>query len=633
MILGTAGHIDHGKTALVRALTGVDTDRLPEEKRRGITIELGFAPLVLDGVGTVGVVDVPGHEAFVRTMLAGAAGIDLALLVVAADEGVMPQTREHLAILGALGIRAGVVALTKSDVVDADLLALATADVADILTGSALEGAPVIPVSARTGEGLDALRAALTRAAATVPARDADDGFRMPVDRIFTVKGTGTVVTGTVWGGRVERDDLLRVFPGAAPVRVRGVETHGHAAATGVAGQRVAIALAGVERDALGRGAVLVGAGDRWEAHDRMRADVALFDAAGVSLTARTRVRLHLGTVEVGARVVARGGPVPPGRTTPVRLVLDQPIVARGGDRFVLRSAAPVATIGGGILTDPAPPWRRVHPFASAQASALERLRWMVQEVQQRGLEVAALPLRLGLRRADCDALIAEGGDEFVTVAGRLTLRARLAGARETLLKAVDASHAARPLDRGAPLQLLRSQLGVDAELADAVVHAAIDAGDITLADAVVARAGWQPKLTTADRAALDAIMTMLAGRGREAPTLGEIVEHVGARAPALVRLLEREGRVVQVGEERYLTPGVWRDALLVLRAGTREQRSYTAGEIREIFGISRKFSIPLIEGCDRLGISSRLGDGRHFHWDRLPAAVASFLDSVRNEP
>ena len=260
MILGTAGHIDHGKTALVRALTGVDTDRLPEEKRRGITIELGFAPLELEGVGTLGVVDVPGHEGFVRTMLAGAAGVDLALLVVAADEGVMPQTREHLAILGALGIRGGVVALTKSDLVDDEMRALAAEDVDALLKGSALAGAPVVAVSARTGEGLDALRRALTAAAAAVPARDAGDAFRMPVDRVFSVKGTGTVATGTVWSGSVRRDDALRAFPGGATLRVRGVETHGHAAEEGRAGQRVAVALAGADRDALERGAVLVGA-------------------------------------------------------------------------------------------------------------------------------------------------------------------------------------------------------------------------------------------------------------------------------------------------------------------------------------------------------------------------------------
>ncbi len=633
MILGTAGHIDHGKTALVRALTGVDTDRLPEERRRGITIELGFAPLVLDGIGTIGVVDVPGHEAFVRTMLAGAAGIDLALLVVAADEGVMPQTREHLAILGALGVRGGVVALTKSDLVDDEMRALAADDVAALLGGSALADAPVIAVSARTGDGLDALRRALADAAAAVPARDATDLFRMPVDRVFTVRGTGTVVTGTVWSGRVRRDDALRAFPGGAVLRVRGVETHGHAADAGEAGQRVAIALAGAERDTLSRGGVLVAAGDGWTEHDRLRADIVLFDDAAVTLTARTRVRLHLGTSDVGARVVARGGPVRPGVTVPVRVVLDHPLLARGGDRFVLRSASPVATIGGGVLTDPAPAFRRSPPFDASGATPAQRLRWMVDEEASRGVREDALPLRLGLTPAECDAVVRQQSDDIIRVGPVLTLRARLEHARDVLIDAIDAGHAARPLDRGVPLQPLRAGLGVGAALADEVLRLAVEQGAVTIADGLAARAGWQPRLAPADREALDAIMRQLAAAGIEPPAMDEIAAIGGPRTPALLRMLEREGRVVQVGEQRYLTPAAWRGALRKLRDSTREDRQYAAGEIREIFGVSRKFSIPLIEGCDRLGVSSRVGDGRRFHWDHLNPAIASFLDSPANEP
>ncbi|MDP1890415.1 MAG: selenocysteine-specific translation elongation factor [Gemmatimonadaceae bacterium] len=633
MILGTAGHIDHGKTALVHALTGVDTDRLPEEKRRGITIELGFAPLALDGVGTLGVVDVPGHEAFVRTMLAGAAGVDLALLVVAADEGVMPQTREHLAILGALGIRGGVVALTKSDLVDDEMRDLAAEDVAMLLEGSALAGAPIVAVSARTGDGLDDLRRALAVAAAAVPARDAGDAFRMPVDRVFSVKGTGTVATGTVWSGQVCRDDALRAFPGGAALRVRGVETHGHAAETGRAGQRVAVALAGADRDALERGAVLVGADVGWVERDRMRADVALFDDTAVTLTARTRVRLHLGTAEVGARVVARGGPVRPGSVVPVRLVLDQPLVARGGDRFVLRAATPATTIGGGVITDPAPPFRRTPPFAAANAAAEQRLRWMVEEEAGRGLLVATAPMRLGLTADACAAVIALLSNVVVRIGERLVERQRLDVAETALLRGVDEGHVARPLDRGIPLQPLRARLGLGGELADWVLAAAAERGRIAVAGGLVSRAGWQPKLSADDHAAIGAIERVLETAGREAPSGAELAATAGPRAPALLRLLEREGRVVPIGEERYLTPRAWREALVSLREGTREPRSYSAGEIREIFGISRKYAIPLIEGCDRLGVCTRIGEGRRFHWDRLSPAVASLLDSTAVDP
>src|SRR5574338_445690 len=254
MIIGTAGHSDHGKTALVRALTGVATDRLPEEKRRGITIDLGFAPLSLPDVGIAGVVDVPGHEAFVRTMLAGATGIDLALLVVAADEGVMPQTREHLAILELLGIRGGVVALTKRDLVEEDWLDLVRLDLADLLASTQLANASMVPTSVVSGEGLDALRDALASAASALSPRPDDDVFRMPIDRVFTVRGTGTVVTGTVWSGTVARDDVVRVMPGQRSVRVRGLQAHGASIDRAAPGTRLAVALAGIEHDALTRG-------------------------------------------------------------------------------------------------------------------------------------------------------------------------------------------------------------------------------------------------------------------------------------------------------------------------------------------------------------------------------------------
>ncbi|MBX6332457.1 MAG: selenocysteine-specific translation elongation factor, partial [Gemmatimonadaceae bacterium] len=258
MILGTAGHVDHGKTALVKALTGVDTDRLAEEKRRGITIDLGFAPLTLDDGTVLGVVDVPGHEAFVRNMLAGATGVDLALVVIAADEGVMPQTREHLAILDLLGLRAGVIALTKCDLVEPDWLELVREDVCALVAHTPLATAPIVPTSVVTGEGLDALRRAIAEAARALPAREASDNFRLPVDRAFSVRGTGTVVTGTVWSGRLARDATVRLLPGGRTARVRGIESHGAAVAQALPGTRAAIALAGVEVGEVHRGTTIV---------------------------------------------------------------------------------------------------------------------------------------------------------------------------------------------------------------------------------------------------------------------------------------------------------------------------------------------------------------------------------------
>src|SRR5499427_7139542 len=281
MIVGTAGHIDHGKTALVHALTGVDTDRLPEEKKRGITIELGFAPLALDGMGIVGVVDVPGHEAFVRTMVAGATGIDLALLVVAADEGVMPQTREHLAILELLGVNAGVIALTKADLVDDDWLVLVEEDVRQA-AARALPSARIVATSVKTGKGIDELRTALASLASSIRSRDASDLFRMPVDRAFTIKGTGTVVTGTVWSGTVRRDDVVRVLPSSISTRVRGVQGHGSHVQAAKPGGRTAIALTGIETSQVARGSTLV-TDLAWKPTMFARADVTLLPGDGAA--------------------------------------------------------------------------------------------------------------------------------------------------------------------------------------------------------------------------------------------------------------------------------------------------------------------------------------------------------------
>ena len=316
MILGTAGHVDHGKTALVKALTGVDTDRLEEEKRRGITIDLGFAPLRLANGVTLGVVDVPGHEAFVRNMVAGATGVDLALLVVAADEGIMPQTREHLNILRLLGVRDGVVALSKCDLVDAEWLELVRDDVRTALATTPLAGAAIVPTSVVSGDGIPALRDAISLTAANRPARESADLFRMPIDRAFSLKGTGTVVTGTVWSGTLPRDAAARVLPMGKVVRVRGLESHGASIAAATTGMRAAVALAGVEVADLRRGQVLV-ADDSWATTTVLLAHVELLSSARRSIGARTSLRFHLGTADVGARVVALGGTAASGSERP----------------------------------------------------------------------------------------------------------------------------------------------------------------------------------------------------------------------------------------------------------------------------------------------------------------------------
>ncbi|MDB4871445.1 MAG: selB, partial [Gemmatimonadales bacterium] len=399
MIVGTAGHIDHGKTALVRALTGVDTDRLPEEKRRGITIDLGFAPLSLDGVGTVGVVDVPGHEDFVRSMLVGATGIDVGLLVIAADEGIMPQTREHLLILELLKIPRIVVALTKSDLVDAEWLALVRGEVEPLFAG-AIEPVTVVACSTRTGAGIGELRAALSTALRSVSPRAADDLFRLPVDRAFSIRGTGTVVTGTVWSGELRGDSTVRVLPSGKAARARRIEQHGAAADSARAGGRAAIAVAGLDVDDVPRGSVLV-TDEAWQATSMFEALVGLAADLTDRISPRTELRVHAGTSEVGARISFAEAESQNDSPSLARITTDAPIVLRGGDRFVVRLPAPLRTIGGGVVVDPYAR-RRTMPVLSADLletlplEAITRFGFLLDTESTRGISIRDVPVRVG---------------------------------------------------------------------------------------------------------------------------------------------------------------------------------------------------------------------------------------------
>ena len=616
MILGTAGHVDHGKTALVRALTGVDTDRLAEEKRRGITIDLGFASLPLPDGSVLGVVDVPGHEAFVRNMLAGTTGIDLALLVVAADEGVMPQTREHLAILRILGTGGGVVALTKCDLVDDEWLELVREDVRAAVAGTALEGAVVCDTSTVDGRGLAELRAAIAAAAAASPARAADDLFRLPVDRAFSVRGTGTVVTGTVWSGCLGRDATVRILPADVTARVRGIESHGSALSQASPGSRTAIALAGTELADLHRGAVVVSDG-AWSASRSILAEVALLDEAATQLGPRTRVRFHLGTVETGARVVTSGGALVPGSRKQARIVLDEPVVARAGDRFVLRSASPLVTIGGGIVDDPAPPHRRSRPWPHAASSPVERLPLVLASSLVHGVNVASLPVRIGATPAELSALLASA-EGVRRIGERVYAEETLASLVELVMAAVEEHHERFPLEPGASLQSVRARLGTDTAVAEAVMSELVASGRLALQGALVMRSGWSPVLSPEAVATRERVLTTLRAAGAEPPSVGELEQLCGAASVPLLRLLERSGEVVQVESDRYYAASALAGLVATLRAKMEAGRPYTPAELRDMLGLSRKFLIPLLEYCDRVGVTTRRGGER-----LIAAAVA----------
>jgi selenocysteine-specific elongation factor len=614
VIIGTAGHIDHGKTALVRALTGVDTDRLPEEKRRGITIDLGFAPLELPNVGVAGVVDVPGHEAFVRTMLAGATGIDLALLIVAADEGVMPQTREHVAILGLLGIRGGVIALTKRDLVDDEWLELVRVDLAELLAGTVLANAPVVPTSVVTGAGLPELREALARAAVEVAPRRADDVFRMPIDRAFTVRGTGTVVTGTVWSGTISRDEAVRVMPGDRAVRVRGLQAHGSTVDRATPGARLAVALAGVDHDAVSRGAVLVSA-DGWHPTRVLRGDVRLLaDASAASLSPRATVRFHLGTSEVGARVVTAGGPLAAGETKPARIVLDTPLVVRAGDRFVIRGGSPIGTLGGGIVVDPYPTHRRARPWAAPHDSLSGRLALALTEAGREGLDVADLPVRLGARPDEVSAELARNGADTLRLGGRIFAIRQRDDLVASIGRLVDDHHRRQPLDPGAVLQTIRAQLSGRPELVDEALRVAVDEKVVELAGGIVRRAGWAPRLSNDQSALRSKLVEALVAAGSEPPSVAELTAVHGPSVGALMRILEREAVIVSVESDRYYAATALDALVAQLRDGMAPGREYSPSELRDVIGLSRKYLIPFLEYCDRRGITERRSTGRVLH-------------------
>lgn len=608
MILGTAGHIDHGKTALVRALTGVDTDRLPEEKRRGITIDLGFAPLIIDGIGTVGVVDVPGHEAFVRTMVAGASGIDLALLVVAADEGVMPQTREHLEILSLLGIRHGVVALTKSDLVDDDWLALVRADVQSAIARTSMRDAEMIAVSALTGAGLAELKARVAEIASTVEIRQSpDDLFRLPVDRAFTIRGTGTVVTGTVWSGSLGRDSTVIVQPGGRRFRVRGLQSHGKAVDLVAAGDRAAIALAGCEVSDVGRGCTLIDTAD-WTTTREMECRVELHEVhAGIS--PRTRLRLHLGTAETGARLARiRGLPDDDGQIL-ARIVLDGPIIARGGDRFILRLPTPARTVGGGVVVDPLPARRVVVSAAGRTAGPIGNLHQMIEAAGVDGVTIASIPIRTGLRKVDIVALVA--GMDVIVAGDRVVSAKAVSSLEEAIALYINRVMRNHPLEAGVSLEEARAALRAPRAVIDEALNRLKKSGQIEVVGSVVRPSGWSENLREDERALSDAILHEICTHAAEPPSVGELAGRFGGLTEAMLRRLERMGELQRVAEDRYYSAGAVSGMIQRLRTELETGRIYSPGELREVLGVSRKYLIPFLEFCDRSGVTERREKGR----------------------
>jgi selenocysteine-specific elongation factor len=618
VIVGTAGHIDHGKTALVKALTGIDADRLQEEKRRGITIDLGFAHLDLPPSLRLGFVDVPGHERFIKNMLAGVGGIDMVLFVVAADESIKPQTREHFDICRLLAIPRGIVALTKADLVDADLLGLVRLEVEELVAGTFLEGAPIVPVSSVTGAGIDELRRELGRVAAAVPEKNAAGHFRLPIDRVFSVRGFGTVATGTLVSGSVAREQEVEVHPGGRRLRVRGIEVHGASAGRAVAGQRTALNLADVEPAELSRGDVLSEPG-LFQAVRQVDCRLDLLPSAK-PLKHRAPVHFHSGTAEIEAEVRLLGGAsvLAPGGSAYARLVLRDPVLLLPGDRFIVRMFSPVVTIGGGVVLDRGD--RRYRGAEEAKArldvlaspDAAARIGLLVREAPY-GMDAGELVGRTGLTAAEIVEAARSGGSVIAIPQPRpwYVDRAWADAARGRLVKAVAAFHRAQPLLPGIARQDLRGR-----ELPDSPPHVfdfLLGAAAELAAEGDVVRArGHRLVLKQDEQEARAAIERAFEQAGLAAPAWPEVLAKSGietARARSLLEMLVREKRLIRVSDE-LVFHGSAIERLREMLASRRNER-FSVGVFKDWTGISRKYAIPLLEFFDRERITRREGDQR----------------------
>jgi selenocysteine-specific elongation factor len=625
LILGTAGHIDHGKTALVRALTGTDTDRLKEEKARGITIELGFAELAIEGGPRFGVVDVPGHEAFVRAMVAGAAGMDVVMLVVAADEGVMPQTREHLAIVELLGVSELVVALTKCDVVDAEWLELVESDVEDVLDGTRYGGAVRVATSAIDGRGLDDLRAALAAAAERAGTGTEDDLTRLPLDRVFTIQGTGTVVTGTLWTGSLRAGERVRILPEDLSARVRGVQVHGRDAELAVAGDRTAVALTGEgsDREVVGRGSTLV-TSPEWQSTWMLTARAEMLADTQWSLKHNQRVHVHHGTAEVLARVaMLEDEGLEAGQSGWIQLRLESPLVARARDRLVLRAYSPVTTIGGCIVAEPMPPKRHRLDAATrsrlgdvlagdppaAVGAALDLAGWS-------GLRRAALPLATGLRPAETErALGSLAADAVLATPAHAFGPEVSAEARRTALDAVREAQETDALRPAVPLAEVRASLPAWAhdECADAAIDALVREAALEAADGGVRTPGFQPRMTADQEAASDTLLAALTAGGLAPPFVDELPEGLRGRSDfrSLLRRLESLGQIRSVADGLYVSGSALDEAADRIVERLAGQSGLGPADFRDVLEVTRKHLIPLLNYFDGLGTTIRHPDGR----------------------
>lgn len=620
LIVGTAGHVDHGKTELIKRLTGINTDRWREEQERGLTIDLGFAYLDLPDGERVGIVDVPGHERFVRNMLAGVCGIDLVLLTVAADEGVMPQTREHIAILDMLGVRNGIVVITKADRADEELIEMVQEEVSEALAGTTLAGSPIVVTSAVTGQGLDVLVAALQEEARRVEPHDIEGPARMPIDRSFTIAGHGTVATGSLIRGTLEEGQEVEVIPAGVRGRVRRLEVHGEIMPRVAAPARVGVNLGDIHREEIGRGDQLVEPGSMRTSW-RLDAEVRLVADARAPLRHGAVVRLHIAAGETNARVILLDGrkALEPGQSCFAQLRLDRPVAAASGDRFVIRSGSPITTIGGGTVLDP---WPRRHGVGRADVlRALEQIRSggqvsrAVALVRQRARGVTAdeLGREMQVTAGTAAELLrkAQEGGKVEVVGERWIAAEQAEQLRKRVLEAVGQYHRERPLHPGMALRDVQSAARLAPEVAQDVVAALVERGELVAEGGRVRLTSHTARPTAEQKRKMDRAVEE-AMRARFRPLSREqVLELLGggqASHDMLAYLLEAD-ELVQTGELIWARSAVEEAAqLLRNRFG---DAPFTVADARDVLGSTRKYVLPLLEYFDRSGVTTRRGDER----------------------
>ena len=623
IVVGTAGHIDHGKTALVRALTGVNTDRLDEEQRRGITIELGFAPLDLEGGVHIGFVDVPGHERFVKNMLAGAGGIDAVLIVVAADESIMPQTREHVEICDLLQIDTAVVALTKIDLVDEDIVDLASLEIAEFLETTRFSGAPIVPVSAVTGAGLDDLRSALAGLADGVAERSESLVARLPVDRVFTMKGFGTVVTGTLIAGRLREGEQVELQPSGKASTIKNLQVHGESVKEASAGHRVAVNLAGLSTDNIERGDTLVPAG--------ALAPSAILDlscdvlgSSPCDLVPNQRVRLHIGSAEIIGRLqILSGERIAVGGHGYVRIRLESPAAALIGDRYVLRRYSPMITIAGGEVVGNSGErifhrTEHLEMLAKVHAADINERCALLLAATSGPLTPDLLTRRFGLlesRAAEMLTALADEGRAVLLSESPLSVCSAefIEAAEKGITAELERAHDASPYSDGFGLEALRRGLprGADESVFRVALEQLKQRGDVELFSGKAALADRRVDLSAQQQAWMEGIVAAIRGGGTAPPPASQVVkENGGSEARPLFKLLITRSELVRIADDLFYHRDTIEEIVATIRNNAGED-GFSVPEFKDWLGITRKFAIPLLEYMDGAGVTYRDGDMR----------------------